>query len=205
VTLPSSQDQGTPVEPSMDNPPEPGAMPDGPQLDVQGTAMADQQRPPGFPAILLPGQSPVQPGQMAPVQIQPTPGAQAMPTGQVYAQAPGSTGVPQSFPTAGQLPSGSNPALDIIRTILTTPNPRGLSGVPTASDTQPTGTPLLAGVASNLEADSIKVYNDRTKYNEWEFVYDPRQDKTAAARTQSAQPAGQRPSGVVPTGSGRAR
>ncbi len=36
----------------------------------------------------------------------------------------------------------------------------------------------IAGVASKLEAQGIKVYNERTKYNEWEFVYDPRKDMT---------------------------
>ncbi len=36
----------------------------------------------------------------------------------------------------------------------------------------------IAGVASKSEQQGIKVYNDRTKYNEWEFVYDPRKDKT---------------------------
>jgi len=34
----------------------------------------------------------------------------------------------------------------------------------------------IAGVASKARADSIKVYKDRTKYNEWEFIYDPRED-----------------------------
>jgi len=34
----------------------------------------------------------------------------------------------------------------------------------------------IAGVASKLEAYGIKVYKERNKYNEWEFVYDPRQE-----------------------------
>jgi hypothetical protein len=42
----------------------------------------------------------------------------------------------------------------------------------------------IAGVASKLEAEGIKVYNDRTKYNEWEFVYDFRQDRTAVSPLQ---------------------
>jgi hypothetical protein len=28
-----------------------------------------------------------------------------------------------------------------------------------------------------MEADSIKIYNERQKYNEWEFVYDMKKDK----------------------------
>ena len=31
----------------------------------------------------------------------------------------------------------------------------------------------MAGVASNLDEDSIMVYNDHTNYSEWEFVFDP--------------------------------
>jgi type II secretory pathway pseudopilin PulG len=235
VTLPPGQISSAPGEESMSNPVEAGAMPPPPAAD-QTAVSPDQERPPGFPAMVPPGQmypvqlgatpgqqpgvppglamqapfaggpvvpfgqSPTQPGQgqpvqiqpglVAPVQVQPVPGSQAMPGGNPYVQPQGPAGMPQSFPMTGQ-PSGSNPALDIIRTILTTPNPRGLSGVPSAAGAPQTGAPLLAGVASTAETDSIKVYNDRTKYNEWEFVYDPRQDKTALVRMQSAQPAGQ--------------
>jgi hypothetical protein len=35
----------------------------------------------------------------------------------------------------------------------------------------------MAGVASKAENDSIKVYKDRQKYNEWEFVYDMKKDR----------------------------
>ena len=35
---------------------------------------------------------------------------------------------------------------------------------------------LIAGVASKSEAEAMKVYDGREKYNEWEFVYDPRRD-----------------------------
>jgi len=35
----------------------------------------------------------------------------------------------------------------------------------------------IAGVASKTESDSIMVYNDREKYNEWEFIYDPTKEK----------------------------
>ncbi len=36
----------------------------------------------------------------------------------------------------------------------------------------------LAGVASKREREGIKIYRDRTAYNEWEFVYDVTQDKS---------------------------
>lgn len=36
--------------------------------------------------------------------------------------------------------------------------------------------PGIAGVASKFEAEGIKVVNERTKYNEWEFIYDIKKD-----------------------------
>ncbi len=34
----------------------------------------------------------------------------------------------------------------------------------------------IAGIASKYEGDSIKSYNDQTKYQLWEFVYDMSKD-----------------------------
>ena len=34
----------------------------------------------------------------------------------------------------------------------------------------------IAGVASKYEATGIKIYKDHAKYNEWEFIYDPRDE-----------------------------
>ena len=31
----------------------------------------------------------------------------------------------------------------------------------------------IAGVASNSEGEGVMVYNDRSKYKEWEFIFDP--------------------------------
>lgn len=36
----------------------------------------------------------------------------------------------------------------------------------------------IAGVASKSEEEGIKLYNERSKYKEWEFLYDPRKDTT---------------------------
>jgi hypothetical protein len=55
----------------------------------------------------------------------------------------------------------------------------------------------IAGVASKLEAEGIKVYGDRTKYNEWEFVYDPRQERSAAGVTRGVQGGSQSPGNSV--------
>ena len=78
--------------------------------------------------------------------------------------------------------TGPNPALDIIKNLLTTPRPGG-APVTSGSAGSPAIGGGIAGVASTLEAEGIKVYNDRTKYNEWEFIYDMKQDKTAFGMT----------------------
>ncbi|HEV8524885.1 MAG TPA: hypothetical protein VGQ71_10330 [Terriglobales bacterium] len=64
------------------------------------------------------------------------------------------------------------------------------------------GAPII-GVASTSEQESIKEYNARNHYNEWEFIYDPQLDPaTLAARqaqrgkTQPGQQPG--PSGTQP-------
>ena len=38
----------------------------------------------------------------------------------------------------------------------------------------------IAGVASESTGPAIKVYNERKKYNEWEFVYDQSKDRGLA-------------------------
>jgi len=47
----------------------------------------------------------------------------------------------------------------------------------------------IAGVASKYEAQGIKIYKDHAKYNEWEFIYDPRQEIVGLAGAQP-QPSG---------------
>jgi hypothetical protein len=37
----------------------------------------------------------------------------------------------------------------------------------------------IAGVASKAESEGIKIYGKHTKYNEWEFIYDPKEDQTS--------------------------
>jgi hypothetical protein len=69
----------------------------------------------------------------------------------------------------------------------------GFSGQPTVVGA------FLAGVASKSEKPSIMTYNTRQKYNEWEFVYDPRKDPTMTQQGVAGQAA--RP-GQTPTGPG---
>ncbi len=115
------------------------------------------QVPPGFiQSILTPGGRPgVYPQGVTP---QPSPSGQYQPT-----QPPTGSG-------------SSNPALEMIRKILTTPRPGGLGQVQ-GQQTFSFGAGI-AGVASKAEADSIIIYNDRSRYNEWEFIYDLRKDRT---------------------------
>ena len=88
----------------------------------------------------------------------------AIPTfGQPQFQTPG--GRPQTPPTPQ--PLGGRPQ--------TPPNPqiapRPLSGPqPLGSPNQPIVIGGIIGVASDSDKDSIKVYNKRQKYDEWEFV-----------------------------------
>ncbi len=63
----------------------------------------------------------------------------------------------------------------------------------------------IAGVASEFKGPTIKIYNDRKKYNEWEFVYDQSKDKGLAGVQRGGgapgTPAGQM--GSMPPGPGQ--
>jgi hypothetical protein len=62
----------------------------------------------------------------------------------------------------------------------------------------------IAGVASKMEQDGVKVYRDRTSYNEWEFVYDITKDSArggTTAQTGNTAPQGNPAAGTPPFGS----
>ena len=92
-----------------------------------------------------------------------------------YPISPGSNGMPPGFPQPGTTPGTGNSAADMIRGILTTPRP---GGMPQAN---PGGGQVfgggIAGVATTAEGEGVKVYNDRTLYQEWEFIFDPAKQK----------------------------
>lgn len=88
-------------------------------------------------------------------------------------------------------------------------NLRGQGRPPTSSGGLTIGGGGIAGVASKLEAEGIKVYRKRSKYNEWEFIYDPRTDPSTPAGRQAMMglPPGMRQGGTgvggtVGTGTG---
>jgi hypothetical protein len=70
----------------------------------------------------------------------------------------------------------------LIQTILTSPRQQpstlgGFSG----------GGAGLAGVASTAKGEGIHLINDRSKYQEWEFIYDLKNDKSSAGQQQLLQ------------------
>jgi hypothetical protein len=68
--------------------------------------------------------------------------------------------------------NSGNAALNAIDNTLFRPNQAPVAG--------PTGSPGIAGVASTFKGPSIKAYRERTKYQEWEFVYEPTTNQPGA-------------------------
>jgi type II secretory pathway pseudopilin PulG len=100
--------------------------------------------------------------------------------------ATGSTGSTAS--TSQTQMTGLTPSLSMMTPVGGTAagTSSGFSGQPTVVGAG------IAGVASKSEKASILVYNTRQKYNEWEFVYDPRKDPLMTAQGAAAQgPGGQ--------------
>jgi len=92
-----------------------------------------------------------------------------MPTGGVFGFPPanlqsGATGAAGTGPAAG--PGSVSDALGAINNALRTPQ-QPQNGTMTGI-----GAGGLVGVASTYTAPSIKIYKDRQKYNEWEFIFD---------------------------------
>lgn len=130
---------------------------------------------------------------------------------------------PPGFQNSPNAPSQA--AANLINQILTTPRPNGLSGVEQGPAGQfgqpvpgiqgvPSGTSAqgsaggqtigggIAGVASKLEREGIKLYNERSAYNEWEFVYDMTRDplRGGGRGGMVAQPGGQTQPNQSPSG-----
>jgi len=123
-----------------------------------------------------------------PVDTNPTVNTQT--GGPMVSPMPSVSGVTPSG--SGMTPGASNQALDMIRRILTTPRQGGLAGIQSGGSQIGGG---LAGVASKVEEEGIKTYNDRTAYNEWEFVYDVRKD---AAKATAGMAGTQQQQGTTP-------
>jgi hypothetical protein len=147
---------------------------------------------PGQPQI--PGQTSLFPGQNLPNSGQTNP----INANQVIPGMPGQPFNPQGAGTTPPIPGGgSNPAVGMINDMLR--QPRQADSGSAFNNTLAAGG--LAGVASNFKGPSIKVYKDRQKYNEWEFIFDLKQGMPG--QQQQGAPTGQglAPSGQGPTGS----
>ena len=123
---------------------------------------------------------PGQPGMAYPNQQQ---GFSSAPTpfGQPASNGAISGGIVGGFNSGFQQTAGQNQQAGGITMNdlgLTSARPGGLQGIPGMSGTQMGGG--IAGVASESKSPSIMVYNERKKYNEWEFVYDQTKDRGLA-------------------------
>ena len=101
---------------------------------------------------------------------------------------PGSTAVP--FPTQQQNAAvnaaPASQAVNLINNILTTP--RQLPSTVTGNNNNQTVGGGIAGVASTFTGPTIKTYVDHTKYEQWEFIFQPQQQQ--AVPGQGANPLG---------------
>jgi len=147
----------------------------GSLVGTQPTVPVGSGQYPGgmIPGQTQPGQGQPQfgqlPGQPGPAVNSQTGGVPAYPTNQ------GANGVPPGFPQPGtQTGAPNNAAADLIRNILTTPRPGGMPQQAMGGQVIGGG---IAGVASTAEGEGVKVYNDRTLYGEWEFIFDPQKIK----------------------------
>ena len=137
-------------------------------------------------AAFVPGAPPQPPGGFQPST---NPAAQNPAVGgQILAPGPGGLFQPQQPQTQPQPSSAGNApnaAVTAINDQLFRPNQP-------AGGAQGLATGGIAGVASTFEGPSIKIYRERSKYNEWEFVYNPLanqpQPQTGTANNPLGQP-----------------
>ncbi len=145
----------------------------------------------------------IPPGQQ--FQNQQLPGQQQQFQSQQFQGQPGGiVQVPGQLPQGGAPGApGSNPGLNMIQQLLTTPRAPP-PGIGPATTDQSTGA-AIAGVASKFAGPSIKSYGGRTDYSEWEFVFQPQQQQVLPASQQQngQQQGGQQPS-CQQTGTGPA-
>jgi hypothetical protein len=172
---------------------QPGAFP------PNGTGTPQQ----GFPGGIPPVQFPVPTGQQGatdPSQVQPPNTGQFQGQFQPNPVQPAGVGVPGlpggAIPPGGAA-GGANTAASLINQLLTTPRtpPPGIG--PSNNNNAVGGG--IAGVASTYEGPSIKSYNTRTKFNEWEFVFQNQQQTVPGQTTPGQTTPGQ----TTPSGNGQ--
>jgi hypothetical protein len=154
---------------------------------------------PGMPGApgQFPGQPPGMPGQFGMPGTNPggtnagNTGDSGSTVGSYGSTVGGSTTPVNTLGLAGQNPAGAgsaangmipgsglgqnSAATNMLQNMLTTPRPNGPPGMGQTQGTVVGGG--MAGVASKMDSEGLMVYNDRTNYKEWEFVYDPSKDR----------------------------
>lgn len=202
--LPGQPGQPFPVQQFPGQPGQPIPGQSMPGQTMPGQTMPGQPMPGQFPGQPLPGQLPMQqypgqpvvgqpvPGQMYPGQQPPYPG-QVQP-GQPYpGQQPFVPAPPSTPPNAGGFGTpGSNAGIDAVR------NQIFSGGGQSAFNNNPQQGGLGTGIAgvgipAEIKGEGIMVIKERSKYREWEFIYDPKEDKNvvgAAGANQNANPGG---------------
>jgi type II secretory pathway pseudopilin PulG len=198
---------GYPVQPGQPGYPQPGRLgqPTMPGYPQPGQPMP-QPGQPGYPGTVYPGQPGYPP---VPGVPQPGMGGQPMPTGypqpgQPYNPVqpvpgmamPPATGSPQpylpqvqpgqpGYNTNGP-PNGvgnNTAAIGLINDILRRPAQQPPPGVSAFSNSNIQGG--IAGFATTFKGPSIEIYKDHQKYEEWEFVYDLKDDPYLKQRVQT--------------------
>jgi hypothetical protein len=198
--------EGVQGPPGADQPANPNPGQTGPPDQLAQLPPVDSGQP-AQPTLAQPGQSaqptqPGQPGQQPYLGAQPgQPGQPGLP----FSGQPGQPGQPGMIPGAppgmGTSPAGMTPSGPTDGSAAgpgATPVPGLINNMlrnPPAQNTLGGGAMTIgggiAGVASKMEAQGIMIYNDRKKFNEWEFIYDPR--KEMAAQMGALQNALQQP------------
>ncbi|MGI8990353.1 MAG: hypothetical protein ACR2I2_12345, partial [Bryobacteraceae bacterium] len=192
IGIPAGAQPGMPVQPGQ----YPNQYPQG----QFGTQPGIQTGPPGAPQYGggIAGMNTTDPNQPGlPVNSQ-TGGVSPTPYPTPYSTQPGAQGsTTPPFPQPGLQPSqpGQNAAADVIRNLLTTPRPGGLPGAQIGTGNVG-GLQIgggIAGVASTAEREGIKIYNEQTEYNKWEFVYDFSKDRANGPVVGVAAPGANQP------------
>lgn len=109
---------------------------------------------------------------------------------------PSPTGTPPPGTTPPAAAAGTPPAGGA-----TAPGAPGQMGTLTTTpigNGQTVGGGAIIGVASTSKAEGIKEFNERTHYNEWLFVYDPRLEQSGGTGIVVAAPSGAGATGLPP-------
>jgi hypothetical protein len=191
------QQQPFPVN-QFPNPTDPNANQATPQFPGQQNGL------PGVQGGIVPGlnpnfanQFPQTANPVAPNPIVPTPVPFTPPAPVQQPQFPVPPQQANNPSAPGAAPAPPNQALNMINQILTTPR-QPPPGIGPATNTQQAVGGGIAGVASTNTGPTIKSYADKTKFEEWEFVFQLQQQGVPGQGANPLQNGGA--NGIVPPG-----